>query len=398
MTPLLALLKAKPLLAWIIAGGVAAGGAAGTYVYVNNEPEEPAEIAALVPQTPADAPAATEQAEPAPEAVAELPVPRFDLLRVEPDGSAVIAGSAPADSAVELLKGATVLATTNAGGEGDFAIVLDNPLSPGTHELSLRATVADGRVVLSTETGIINIPENGEELLAVVAKEGEATRVLQASESEPAPEPEPQQVAKAEPAPEPETVLAPPTAPVLISAIDVEGGRIFVAGSGEPGRKVNLYLDGELLGNGDIGAQGGFLIDTARDLASGNYEMRADMLSADGSFVARRAAVRLVHEAPAPVVAKVEPEPVVTESEPEPEEQAAVEVPEIKSGASVIIRRGDNLWRISRRMLGRGVRYTTIYEANRDQIKNPNLIFPGQVLEVPGGSEPSEQDQSSDQG
>jgi nucleoid-associated protein YgaU len=54
------------------------------------------------------------------------------------------------------------------------------------------------------------------------------------------------------------------------------------------------------------------------------------------------------------------------------------------TGASVIIRRGDNLWRISRRMLGKGVRYTTIYEANRDQIQDPSLIYPGQVFKVPG--------------
>ncbi len=37
-------------------------------------------------------------------------------------------------------------------------------------------------------------------------------------------------------------------------------------------------------------------------------------------------------------------------------------------------------------MLGKGVRYTTIYEANRDQIKNPSLIYPGQVLDVPGAN------------
>ncbi len=55
----------------------------------------------------------------------------------------------------------------------------------------------------------------------------------------------------------------------------------------------------------------------------------------------------------------------------------------IRTNSSVIIRRGDNLWRISRRILGRGIRYSTIYQANRDQIKNPSLIFPGQIFKVP---------------
>ncbi len=50
---------------------------------------------------------------------------------------------------------------------------------------------------------------------------------------------------------------------------------------------------------------------------------------------------------------------------------------------SVIIRRGDSLWRISRRVYGRGIRYSTIYLANRDQIADPDLIWPGQVFRVP---------------
>ena len=45
--------------------------------------------------------------------------------------------------------------------------------------------------------------------------------------------------------------------------------------------------------------------------------------------------------------------------------------------------RGDSLWRISRKMLGQGVRYTQIYEANNAQIRNPHRIYPGQVLVVP---------------
>lgn len=48
-----------------------------------------------------------------------------------------------------------------------------------------------------------------------------------------------------------------------------------------------------------------------------------------------------------------------------------------------IIRKGDNLWTIARRVYGSGVKYTTIYEANANNISNPNLIFPGQVFELP---------------
>jgi nucleoid-associated protein YgaU len=64
-------------------------------------------------------------------------------------------------------------------------------------------------------------------------------------------------------------------------------------------------------------------------------------------------------------------------------------VPEVVSpklqnvDSAVIIRRGDTLWRISRRVYGRGVRYSTIYLANQTQIEDPDRIWPGQVFKVP---------------
>ncbi|CDZ64959.1 Prolyl-tRNA synthetase Proline-tRNA ligase, partial CDS, partial [Neorhizobium galegae bv. orientalis] len=56
--------------------------------------------------------------------------------------------------------------------------------------------------------------------------------------------------------------------------------------------------------------------------------------------------------------------------------------------SSVIIRRGDTLWQISRRVYGQGVRYTTIYLANEDQIRNPDVIQPGQIFGVPDAALP----------
>ena len=50
--------------------------------------------------------------------------------------------------------------------------------------------------------------------------------------------------------------------------------------------------------------------------------------------------------------------------------------------------RGDSLWRISRKTLGHGIRYTQIYEANAKQIRNPRLIYIGQVLVMPGVENP----------
>jgi len=53
------------------------------------------------------------------------------------------------------------------------------------------------------------------------------------------------------------------------------------------------------------------------------------------------------------------------------------------ASGKVIIRTGDNLWTIARRLYGMGPRYVEIYQANRDQISDPHWIFPGQVFDLP---------------
>lgn len=53
------------------------------------------------------------------------------------------------------------------------------------------------------------------------------------------------------------------------------------------------------------------------------------------------------------------------------------------SGQNYTVKRGDCLWNIAKKYYGNGSKYTTIYNTNRDKIKNPNLIYPGQVLWIP---------------
>lgn len=105
-------------------------------------------------------------------------------------------------------------------------------------------------------------------------------------------------------------------------------------------------------------------------------------------------------EAPAPDAPAVTPPPA---AEPAPDVASApaqqlptpppadgvgeVLAPKLQSvDSAVIIRRGDTLWRISRRVYGRGVRYSTIYLANQTQIEDPDRIWPGQVFKVPDKS------------
>lgn len=74
-----------------------------------------------------------------------------------------------------------------------------------------------------------------------------------------------------------------------------------------------------------------------------------------------------------------------------PFERASPDQIEISDGR-VIVQPGNSLWRIARRAYGRGAQYTIIYAANASQIRNPDLIYPGQILDVPG-TEDTEGDQ-----
>lgn len=57
--------------------------------------------------------------------------------------------------------------------------------------------------------------------------------------------------------------------------------------------------------------------------------------------------------------------------------------PATSSGKTYTVKRGDCLWNIAKKFYGNGSQYTKIYNANKNKIKNPNLIYVGQVLMIP---------------
>lgn len=106
-------------------------------------------------------------------------VPRFDLLRAEPDGSLVIAGTGPANASMEIVAGTRTVAQARAEANGDFVAVLDEPLDPGDYQIVLRATTPDGAAVTSRETAVVAIPEEGSsDVLALVEEPGAPSRLI----------------------------------------------------------------------------------------------------------------------------------------------------------------------------------------------------------------------------
>ncbi|MHA1546149.1 MAG: LysM peptidoglycan-binding domain-containing protein, partial [Alphaproteobacteria bacterium] len=146
---------------------------------------------------------------------------------------------------------------------------------------------------------------------------------------------------------------------ITFSSVDYDDeGAIILAGKVDAGADIRAYLSGVLLGDTQADDKGDWVLRATRDIAPGAYELRLDQISGDGKVLARVTA---------------------------PFERASPEAVALaKQDGEIIIQPGDNLWTISRALYGRGTQYTVIFEANRNQIGNPNLIFPGQVFMTPG--------------
>ncbi|WP_244447224.1 Ig-like domain-containing protein, partial [Hoeflea sp. BAL378] len=129
---------------------------------------------------PADAGTEVASAEPAEPAGADAwIVPSFDVLRVEPDGSTVIAGKAEPGTTLNIMNGDAVVASTQVGPSGDFAAVLDTPLGAGDYQLTLEIVGKDGATRRSEEVATVSIPKDADgELLAMVSKPGKASRII----------------------------------------------------------------------------------------------------------------------------------------------------------------------------------------------------------------------------
>lgn len=65
------------------------------------------------------------------------------------------------------------------------------------------------------------------------------------------------------------------------------------------------------------------------------------------------------------------------------EDTSAIQNPETVGGKEYTIQKGNTLWGLAKKYYGDGSQYTKIYEANKDKIKNPNLIYPDQVITIP---------------
>ena len=334
--------------------------------------------------------------------------PSFDTVRITPDGWAVIAGRAEPGARVTVRSASIDLGWETADRRGEWTLVPYIAIPPGDHELWAIATLPDGTQVESEHVLVVSVPdpdEDGGSVLAVlVPREGEGrSTVLQKPEAKD----EPVDMASRDdaapdetPADAPDTAETPDTAdaadtrsdtadetavaaletapgaspdedqvasatppeaedegPIVVGTVDYDDeGDITIAGKAEPEVDLNVYIDDEHVGTVETTEEGDWQVEPEADVEPGSYTLRVDQVDPAGVVLARI-------ETP---LVRARPELLML------------------GDAIVVVQPGNSLWRIARRTLGGGVHFTEIYEANRSQIGDPALIYPGQIFTVPG--------------
>ncbi|NND17990.1 MAG: LysM peptidoglycan-binding domain-containing protein [Silicimonas sp.] len=152
---------------------------------------------------------------------------------------------------------------------------------------------------------------------------------------------------------------------VSIDSISYDAeGEVALAGRATGQSSVRVYLDNEPLIDVEIGADGQWRTDLP-EVDTGTYTLRVDELNDEGRVVSRaetpfrREAVEAIQALATEGQATLSPVSLIT------------------------VQPGNTLWGIAREKYGEGILYVRVFEANTDRIRDPDLIYPGQIFSVP---------------
>lgn len=407
-----AMLKYLPketLAQWAVGTVVVAGAASIAYVVIfpsdSLEPDlvlDPPRLVLVEPGA-VDLPAE----EPAPEvqvAMAldvEAMAPRFDIVRVTDLGDVLIAGKAPPTSAVSALIDEDPVAQTISTGAGEFVLMFEVAPSPAPRVLELEVRLPSGDRVRSVDT-LMLAPRS--EVLA--------------GQSDALGSPRPTQIARPVEVEPLFPNMAPPTQPLLAApqgAGETPGAETAIAelpeGSAERERPsaaplaMLLRADGTvtMLGeaprlpqqgasvsidavvyddDGDVSLSGRSRGTAEIQIYLDNQPIIRARASADGNWQAQLAGIeRGVYRLR---VDELDEAAIVTSRAEIPFERVTPQIARDAGGPqALIVQPGNTLWGMAVEQYGDGRRYMRIFDANRDQIRNPNLIYPGQVYVLP---------------
>ncbi len=273
-------------------------------------------------------------------------LPSFDIVRISRNGTGVIAGRAEPNSDIYIYARDKVIGSAVADRNGEWVLLYDDPLPPGPTELSLKSTMPGEFEVFSSDVVIVAVPsrdedrfiedeENGVIVILSPRTGGGPTRVLQ----------------------KPRLVNFSELAKGLsLDSLDYdEDSNIIISGSASKNARVRIYLDNEYLTEVTASEEGVWFHSFVKELNLKEHIIRIDQLL-EGDDV------------------EVRIEQPFTRGN---------DIDSTKAKGEVIVRPGNSLWHIARKLYGSGFHYTLIFGANKSLIKDPDLIYPGQKFALP---------------
>jgi nucleoid-associated protein YgaU len=377
-------MPSRDMLIWIGAAAfvvVAAGAGAVVWTHPDFLEQNPADIPLAAnapaepktPTVPAPPPAAPAPAAKTPTQTAALE-PAFDVVNVDPSGEAVIAGRAAPNEKVELRDGGKTVAEATADAGGQF-VIIPPVLSPGDHSLSLAANPDKGQPAISSPVAV-SVPAQEAKAGAPPGPPEAKTTVATAAPTNPNPEPSALGMRT--------LVTAAPASGARIAIRSVEAdaaGGLVAKGSAEPNTPLRLYLNQADIAEAKTQADGRWSLTIKSGMTPGGYVMQADEINPSGATVVASANTPFEYPdmpaAPPAQAAATAPASPAQSSAPSPAD------PVVESVQTKRVATGHTLWALSKSYYGDPTHYPVIYEANRAQIHNPNVIFPGQVFVVP---------------
>ncbi|MCC1482093.1 LysM peptidoglycan-binding domain-containing protein [Roseibaca sp. Y0-43] len=386
---------------WAVGSVAVVGAASVAYVLVFPEqdaPQLPAPSVPMIAPEAANPPAAVGAPDLRIASVAAVQdaAPVFDIVRVTDLGNVLIAGQAPARVQVAALIDEAQVADTVSSDAGEFVMLFDVAPSRSPRVLELEVRLPEGGRIRSADTLMLApssaaLAEGAGDAPQMVAREV-ATTPLFGAPSDPT---RPELSAEAESAALAEgstrqglpADAADATAPLAVlmrsdGSVQVLGDAPRLPGAG--GATGNVVIDSVVYDReGDI-VMGGR---SARGLADiqiylDNQPILRTRADADGAWQAQLAGIeRGVYrlrvdelDAASQVVSRAEI----------PFERVTPELAREAAGPqALIVQPGNTLWDMSEQNYGDGRRFMRIFDANRDQIRDPDLIYPGQVFVLP---------------
>ena len=266
--------------------------------------------------------------------------PSFDIVRVNPQGNAVLAGRAAPGAEVAITRDGQQIGRVQADQQGTWVFVPLTPLPPGTQELALSEHDQAGRDIKGDGSVLMVVPTPPSQMARADAQPTGAIALLSTPSAAP-------KVLQAAPRP-----AANAVGPGRLSLDTLEyddRGEFRVAGTAPAGSSVLIYSDRQPIGGATAGRDGRWNAHAGSAHRARNS--RSASRPVDGARQGRRAGG---HAFPTRATGGA-----------------------CRRRRGVAVQPGQSLWLLARRAYGTGFRYTVIYQANRGQIRDPDLIYPG---------------------